>query len=219
MRAAIYARVSTTDQNCEMQLKELRDYCRRRKWQIAGEYVDLGWSGARTSRPQFDRIMADAALHKFDCIIVWKLDRWGRSVSHCVASLEQLRRTGIRWLDLTNNLDTDQSSPTASLLLHILAAVAQFEREMIRERVNAGLRSYREAYDAGRVGKARCSRSGKNLPVGRQRRVFDHARALTLRKAGKSIREIARILGIGKGTAERALGLSHKPDSKQKKAR
>src|SRR5215472_13461469 len=153
MRAAVYARVSTTDQNCEMQLKELREYCHRRRWEIVGEYVDLGWSGAKTSRPQFDRVMRDASLHRFDCVIVWKLDRWGRSVSHCLDSLEQLRRAGVRWLDLTNNLDTDQSNPTAALLLHILAAVAQFEREMMRERVNAGLRSYREAFAAGRIGK------------------------------------------------------------------
>jgi putative DNA-invertase from lambdoid prophage Rac len=219
MRAAIYARVSTTDQNCEMQLKELREYCQRCKWEIAGEYVDLGWSGAKASRPQFDRVMRDASLHKFDCVIVWKLDRWGRSVSHCLDSLEQLRHAGIRWIDLTNNLDTGNSNPTAALLLHILAAVAQFEREMIRERVNAGLRSYREAYAAGRVGKARCSRSGKNLPVGRPRAIFDRGKIIVLRKQGKSIREIARILGIGKGTAEAALAVSEKPDSGAKKAR
>jgi DNA invertase Pin-like site-specific DNA recombinase len=109
MRAAVYARVSTTDQNCEMQLKELREYCQRRRWEIVGEYVDLGWSGARTSRPQFDRIMRDASLHKFDCVIVWKLDRWGRSVSHCLDSLEQLHALDSRRLQAV--LDDGRAAP------------------------------------------------------------------------------------------------------------
>ena len=81
MRVALYARVSTTDQNCEMQLRELREYCERRGWEIAGEYVDTGWSGAKASRPQLDRLMKDGCQHRFDAVLVWKLDRFGRSDS------------------------------------------------------------------------------------------------------------------------------------------
>ena len=203
MRVAIYARVSTTDQNCEMQLRELRDYCARRGWEIAGEYVDTGWSGAKASRPRFDALMADAVRHVVDCIVVWKLDRWGRSVTNCLESLERLRRAGVRWIDLTNNLDTDQSNPTSALLLHILAAVAQFERSMMQERVKSGQRSYREAFVSGRVGKTRHSKSGKDLAIGRRRVVVDRDRAIRLRSEGQSIRQVARSLGVGVGTVHR----------------
>jgi putative DNA-invertase from lambdoid prophage Rac len=196
MKIAIYARVSTTDQNCERQLTELREYAGRRGWEIAGEYVDTGWSGAKTSRPQLDKLMADARQRRFDTVIVWALDRWGRSISHLLKSIEQLSSYGVAWMSFTQNLDTSKSNPTGQLILHILGAVAQFEREMIRERVNSGLASYRKAYSDGRVGKdkARCSRSGKNLPVGRPKAVYDRQIALDLSKAGKSIREIVVIL-------------------------
>ena len=80
MRAAIYARVSTTDQNCELQLNELREYLNRHGWENAGEYVDVGWSGAKASRPEFDRLMQDAGKRKFDLVLCWKLDRFGRSL-------------------------------------------------------------------------------------------------------------------------------------------
>jgi hypothetical protein len=76
MRVAIYARVSTADQSCEMQLRELREYTQRRGWTTAGEYVDTGWSGAKASRPELDRLMRDASMRRFDAVLVWKLDRW-----------------------------------------------------------------------------------------------------------------------------------------------
>ena len=85
-----YARVSTTDQTCEMQVRELREYAGRRGWSIAGEYVDTGWSGAKASRPELDRLMQDAALRRFDAVLVWKIDRWGRSLTHLVNSLADL---------------------------------------------------------------------------------------------------------------------------------
>jgi putative DNA-invertase from lambdoid prophage Rac len=203
MRCAIYARVSTTDQNCDMQLREIREYCDRRGWSVAGEYVDTGVSGSKRSRPELDRMMKDAQQHRVDCVIVWKLDRFGRSVLHLNEALGSLRSWGVRFICITQSIDTDQSNPTSNLLLNMLAAIAEFEREMIRERVNAGLKSYRDAYAAGQIGKKRCSRSGKNLPVGRQRRIFSREKAHELREQGKSIREIARLLGIGKGTAAR----------------
>ena len=98
MRVAIYARVSTTDQNCDMQLRELREYIKRRGWVNAGEYVDTGWSGGKASRPQLDRLMRDAAQHKCDCVLCWKLDRFTRSMTHLVEQLGRLRSAGVRFI-------------------------------------------------------------------------------------------------------------------------
>jgi putative DNA-invertase from lambdoid prophage Rac len=134
VKVAIYARVSTVDQKCEMQLRELREYCSRRGWEIGGEDVDTGWSGTKASRPELDRLMRHAGEHRFDCVVVWKLDRFGRSV---LESLNRLASAGVRFIATTQSIDTDESNPTSKLLLYILAAVAEFEREMIRERVMA----------------------------------------------------------------------------------
>ena len=164
MRTALYARVSTTDQTCEMQLRELREYAARREWEIADEYVDTGWSGAKASRPELDRLMQDARLRRFDAVLVWKLDRWGRSVADCVRSLQELASLGVRFLAVTQNLDTDQSNPMSRFLLHILAAVSEFEREMIRERVVAGIRNART----------------KGKILGRPKRAFRRDEALRL---------------------------------------
>jgi len=162
MKAAIYARVSTVDQKCEMQLRELREYCGRRDWQIAGDYVDIGWSGTKASRPELDRLMRHAVEHRFDCVVVWKLDRFGRSVLNLVESLNRLASAGVRFIATTQSIDTDESNPTSKLLLYILAAVAEFEREMIRERAVAGLANARHR--------------GKQL--GRRKLLFDRDRAL-----------------------------------------
>ena len=143
MRIALYARVSTTDQSCEMQLQELRHYAAQRGWQVFGEYVDTGWSGAGASRPELDRLMQDARTRRFDAVLVWKLDRWGRSVADCIRSIQELVSLGVRFLAVTQNLDTDESNPMSRFLLHILAAFGELEREMIRERVRAGLRNAR----------------------------------------------------------------------------
>src|SRR6266513_5253110 len=126
MKAAIYARVSTSDQNCEMQLRELREYAIRRGWEVAGEYVDTGWSGAKASRPQLDRLMQDASQRKFDCVLVWKIDRLGRSVLHLNQQLAALSSYGVRFISTSQSLDTGQSNPTSRLLLQILASVAEF---------------------------------------------------------------------------------------------
>ena len=133
MDCAIYAGVSTTDQNCEMQLRELREYCQRRGWKISKEYVDIGWSGAKASRPQFDLLMADARLRRFDCILVWKLDRWGRSVSNCLATIQELKQLGVLWMAVTQNLDTDENNPITRLILHILASVADYAERAIMQ--------------------------------------------------------------------------------------
>jgi hypothetical protein len=121
----LYARVSTTDQSCEMQLRELRDYAVRRGLKVTEEYVDTGWSGTKTSRPELDRLMRDARLRCFDIVLVWKLDRWGRSVVHCIRSIQELVSLGIRFLAATQNIDTDETNPTSQFILHIFAAVAE----------------------------------------------------------------------------------------------
>jgi putative DNA-invertase from lambdoid prophage Rac len=205
MRAAIYARVSTMDQNCDMQLAELREHIRRRGWSPAGEYVDTGWSGAKASRPELDRLMAHARARKFDAVLCWKLDRFGRSLLNCLSAIQELRASGVRFICASQNIDTDESNPASRFLLHILMAAAEFERELIRERALAGLKRYRQDYDAGRVGKERRSRSGKNQPIGRPRRVYDRQRAAELRAQGLSYRQIAARLSVGEATVRRSL--------------
>jgi putative DNA-invertase from lambdoid prophage Rac len=180
IKAAIYARVSTTDQNCEMQLAELRGYCFRRGWEVYAEYVDTGWSGATASRPQLDQLMKDARERRFDAVVVWKLDRWGRSLIQSVQSIQELASIGVRFLAVTQNIDTGDDNPMARFLLNIFASFAEFEREMIRERVACGLRAARA--------------KGKSL--GRPKRVFRRDEALRLRVEGKSWRAISKELGI-----------------------
>src|SRR5512133_63115 len=126
-----------------MQLRELREYAAARKWSVYAEYVDTGWSGAKASRPELNRLMADARKRRFDCVCVWKLDRWGRSVQHSITSIQELNSLGVRFIAVTQNLDTDASNPMARFMLTIMAAFAELEREIIRERVTAGVRAAR----------------------------------------------------------------------------
>ena len=188
MKAAIYVRVSTSDQHNEIQIKELTDYVERRGWELAGAYQDQ-MSGAKAQRPGLDALMADARLHKFDAVIVWKLDRFGRSLINCVAGIQELTAAGVRFIAVSQGLDTDAANPTSRLLLHILAALAEFERELIKERVSAGLKHAKT----------------KGVRIGRPRRVFDRQRALDMRQQGMSFPAIARELGIGYGTVVRGM--------------
>jgi len=186
MRCAIYARVNTTDQNCEVQLRELREYISHRGWQNSGEYQDSGFSGAKASRPALDRLMAEAAKRKFDCIVVYKIDRFGRSVLHLNQQLAALTSYGVRFIATSQSLDTDEKNPTSRLLLQILASVAEFEREMIRERTLSGIRA---AQAAGKI-------------VGRPKRVFRRDEVVRLRDhEGLSWRAIGRQIGIPAMTA------------------
>lgn len=189
MKVALYARVSTTDQTCDLQLRELREYVGRRGWEIAGEYVDTGWSGGKTSRPELDRCMADAKLHRFDAVLVWKLDRWGRSTSHCLASIQELTSAGVWWASITQNLTTEESNPVARFMLTVLAAVAELEREMIRERVRSGMKAAKH--------------KGKRL--GRPRTGLDPCQARELKASGLSVREIAKRMGTSVGSVARML--------------
>jgi DNA invertase Pin-like site-specific DNA recombinase len=143
-------------------------------------YVDTGFSGAKASRPALDRLMASAARREFDCILVWKLDRFGRSVLHLSQQLAALISYGVRFIAVSQGLDTDSSNPSSRLMLTILAGVAEFEREIIRERTLAGVRA----------AKAR----GKAL--GRPRRLFRRDEVARLRDEGQSWRAIAQTLGV-----------------------
>src|ERR1039458_8281704 len=141
MRVAIYARVSTRDQRCDLQVRDLRAYCAARKFSIFREYVDAGESGAKDSRPQLNELMADARKRKFDSVIVWRFDRFARSTKHLLLALEEFRSLGIQFISYQENIDT--SSPLGQALFTIVSAVAQLERDLIRERVNAGIRHAR----------------------------------------------------------------------------
>jgi DNA invertase Pin-like site-specific DNA recombinase len=186
VKTALYCRVSTGDQDCGMQLKELREYVFKRGWKNAGEYVDTGFSGAKASRPALDRLMADAAQRKFDCIVVYKIDRFGRSVLHLNQQLAALTSYGVRFIATSQSLDTDEKNPTSRLLLQILASVSEFEREMIRERTLCGIRA---AKAAGKV-------------VGRPKRIFRRDEVVRLRdEEALSWRAIGAKLGIPAMTA------------------
>ena len=131
MIVALYARVSTSDQSCEMQLHELRQYVQRQGWQVFAEYVDTGLSGAAASRPRLDELLREARLRRFEAVLVWKLDRWGRSVAHCVRTIQELVGLGIRFLSPNEGIDTSAESPMSRFLLHLFAAFAEMEREII----------------------------------------------------------------------------------------
>ncbi len=128
MRAGIYARVSTKDQSCEMQMRDLRAYCAARGFTIIREYIDIGQSGAKDSRPQLNELMADARKRKFDSILVWRFDRFARSTKHLLLSLEEFRSLGIQFVSYQENIDT--SSPLGQALFTIVSAVAQLERRL-----------------------------------------------------------------------------------------
>jgi hypothetical protein len=127
MKTAIYARVSTNNgQDPEMQLRELREYCQRRGWELKDEYVDAGISGAKDSRPELNRMLADAHRRRFDAVVVWKFDRFARSVSHLLRALETFRSLGIEFVSLSEQMDT--STPAGKMVFTVLAAVAELER-------------------------------------------------------------------------------------------
>jgi DNA invertase Pin-like site-specific DNA recombinase len=186
-----------------MQLTELGGFAERMRWE---KVVYLERESTRKKRPQLEALMEAARRREFDVVLVWKLDRFGRSVQELVANIQDLDRAGIRFIAPSQSLDTDQRNPTSKLLLHILASVAEFERDLIRERVTAGLAEYRRAFKAGHVGKSKHSRSGKDLAPHRPAKVFDRAEAHRLRsKEGLSWRAIAKRLGVDQSTIRRAV--------------
>ena len=183
---ALYSRVSTNHgQDPELQLRELREYAASRDWKIVQEYTDQGVSGSKDSRPALNRLMSDAHQRKIDAVLVWKLDRFGRSLRHLVNALAELEALGVAFISLRDNLDL--STPSGRLMFQIIGAMAEFERSLIQERVKAGLRN----------AKAK----GKRL--GRPCADVDKAEVEALRASGASWRAVAEKLGVGVGTVHR----------------
>lgn len=170
-----------------MQLAELREYASRRGWEIFAEYVDLGISGSKESRPELNRLMADAHTRRFDMVLCWKVDRFGRSLKHLVNALADLDSYGVAFVSLRDNLDL--STPSGRLMFQIIGAMAEFERSLIQERVRAGLRN--------------AKLKGKTL--GRPRRIVNGDQMTRLRKQGASLREIAKAVGASPGTVRTRL--------------
>jgi DNA invertase Pin-like site-specific DNA recombinase len=161
MKAAIYARVSTLDQQPENQLQELRRYCEARGW-TAVEYVDRGVSGAKDRRPALDQLLADAKRRKFDVVVCWRLDRLGRNLRHLILLLDELQALGVAFVSLAEGIDA--TTPAGRLQLHVLGAIAEFERDRIRERVMAGLQRARA--QGTRLGRPRTRPAAMPVPGG-----------------------------------------------------
>jgi len=185
-RAALYMRVSTKNhgQTTETQALALRDYAAHRGFNIVEEYRDEGISGSKDSRPALDRLMKDARGRKFDLVIVARFDRFARSVSHLLRALEEFSHLGIDFVSLSESVDT--STPMGKMIFTVLGAVAELERNLIKERIHMGL------------GRAR--KQGKQL--GRPKRLFDHERAQSMLQT-MSAREVARQLGVSRGVIHR----------------
>jgi DNA invertase Pin-like site-specific DNA recombinase len=141
LRAAIYARVSTTNhgQDVSMQTRELEQFAQARGWRLVDSYLDIGISGAKDKRPELDRLMADAHKRKFDVVVVWRFDRFARSVSHLLRALETFKVLGIDFVSFSEQMDT--STPAGKMVFTVLGAVAELERSLIVERVKAGMRN------------------------------------------------------------------------------
>jgi len=189
-RVALYARVSTTDQSTDSQLLDLRRYVSERGWNIFKEYVDEGISGTKDSRPALNDLMNDARKRRFDVVLVWRFDRFARSTKHLILALEEFRNLGIDFVSYQENIDT--SSPLGSAIFTIISAVAQLERDIIAERVKAGLRRAKE--------------DGKKL--GRPKASVDVEKIHWLRSKGLSLRAIAKQTGVSRTTVSDVLSSS-----------
>lgn len=187
IKVAIYSRVSGSAQNPEMQIKELQAYCRNRGWKIAGEYSDRT-SGALDSRPELNRLMADADRRCFDVVAVWKFDRFARSVSHLLRALETFRALGIEFLSLSENVAT--GTPTGKMVFTVLGSVAELERSLIGERVKAGLRNAKA--NGVRLGRPPL----RELSIAEVRQLKRERR-----KTGESFKGLAQRYGISVWTA------------------
>jgi len=187
-RVAIYARVSTQNhgQDVTTQTRELEQFAQARGWRLVDSYLDIGISGTKDKRPELDRLMTDAHRRRFDVVVVWRFDRFARSVSHLLRALETFNALGIAFVSLSEQMDT--TTPTGKMVFTVLGAVAELERSLIVERVKAGLRNARA--------------KGKRL--GRPKRFVDTSKIAALRAEGLSWARIAEVLHVGEGTAFRA---------------
>jgi DNA invertase Pin-like site-specific DNA recombinase len=185
-RAIIYARVSTGEQNLDMQLKELPEYIQRRGWTLTETYSDKV-SGAKDRRPALDRLMADARRRKFDVVVVWKFDRFARSTSHLLKALEEFSALGIDFVSLHESIDT--STPLGRMTFTILAAVAELERSTIRERCDAGRKAAKR----------------RGVRFGRPAVEVNVSKIRDLRREGLSLRGIAHKVGVSHETVSKLL--------------
>jgi DNA invertase Pin-like site-specific DNA recombinase len=181
MRAALYARVSTQNhhQDPEVQLRDLREHCQRKGWEIVGEYVDRGISGSKESRPQLNQLMADADDERFDVVLVWKFDRFARSSSHLLKALDTFKSLGIEFVSTTEGIDT--ASVVGKMVFTVLGAVAEMERSLTVERIRAGMRNAK----------------AKGSKIGRPRaKAFDVERVKARVASGEQRQHIAAELGV-----------------------
>ncbi len=202
MRVALYARVSTKQhgQDVETQLQALKAWAKQKKLTIADIYADRGWSGAKARRPELDRLMQDARRRKFDSVVVWRFDRFARSVRHLLAALDEFSGLGIDFVSLTEAIDT--STAAGKLVFTVLAAVAEMMLALTRENVRCGVE--------------RARREGKQL--GRPRKKVDEAFVKKALARGCSKKQIARELGIARSTV-RAIEARGKPEGTEVRRR
>jgi DNA invertase Pin-like site-specific DNA recombinase len=199
MTTALYIRTSTTDQDGQAQMHALRRAAEARGWVDVKEFIDLGHSGAKASRPALDQLRAAARKGEVRQVLVFALDRLGRSLRDLLLLLDDLAASGCSVISLRESIDL--STPTSRLLVHLIASLAEFERrELIRDRVRSGL---------ARVKATGRTRSGK--AVGRPRRDVDLHAVGALRAQGRSWREIAQALHVPRRTLTRTWALEHNP--------
>jgi DNA invertase Pin-like site-specific DNA recombinase len=179
--------VSRADQNVDLQLDGLRALAAQRGWHIQVEHVDQGVSGAKNRRPALDKLMRAAHRGEIDIVAVWKFDRFARSVQHLVTALNEFRERNIEFVSMQDGIDT--STAAGRMVFGVIASLAEFERELIRERTVAGL--------------AAAKRRGARL--GRPRAQLDLGRAKAMRAKGKSLREVSEALSVSLGSLHRAL--------------
>lgn len=187
-RVALYARVSTTDQHPEIQLHALREYAHARGLEKVEEYVDHGVSGGKDRRPALDRLLRDARRRRFDLVACVKLDRLARSVRHLTTLAGEFDALGVGLVALDQAIDT--TTPSGRLLFHVLGAIAEFERDLIRERTAAGMRAAR--------------RRGRR--IGRPRQKVDRTELLRGLADGEGLSGLARRLGVSRTVVRRILG-------------
>jgi DNA invertase Pin-like site-specific DNA recombinase len=186
-RTALYIRCSTDQQDPSMQTSELQEYAQRRGLQIVGEFIDIA-SGSKDDRPQLNKVLALAKQRKIDTLIVWKVDRLGRSLHHLVNTIGELDAVGVAFVSLKDNLDF--STPAGRLMFGVIGAMAQFERDLIRERVRSGMANAKR----------------KGVVLGRKRVPVDIATVQRLRAGGMSFAAISRRMKLSVGTIFRATG-------------
>ena len=188
-RVALYARVSTTGhgQDVALQTDELRQVAQQRGWDVVGEFIDQGVSGGQQSRPALDQLMSAVRAGDCDLVVCWRFDRFARSTQHLLAALEEFRQRDVDFVSLREAVDT--STSVGKMVFTFLAAVAEFEKALIQERVKAGV--------------ARAKAQGKQ--IGRPRRDIDLDLARLLREQGHGYRRVAKMLGVPKSTLVRHL--------------